>query len=75
MHASTGSTPSTRRWRLALAAMATLLAAPLAQAYDGTPHPISRTEGASQVQAVAAGRYHSCALQALVSSPAACRRA
>ena len=74
MHASTGSTPSTRRWRLALAAMAALLAAPLAHA-QGTLHPISRTEGASQVQAVAAGRYHSCALQALVSSPAACRRA
>ena len=48
MHASTGSTPSTRRWRLALAAMAALLAAPLAHA-QGTLHPISRAEGASQV--------------------------
>ena len=44
-------------------ALAGLLAAPLAQAGTGTPHPISRTEGASRVMAVTAGSRHTCALQ------------
>ncbi|GAB1406891.1 chromosome condensation regulator RCC1 [Thermomonas brevis] len=44
-------------------ALAGLLAAPLAQADTGTPHPISRTEGASRVMAVTAGSRHTCALQ------------
>ena len=44
-------------------ALAGLLAAPLAQAGTGTPHPISRTEGAGRVMAMEAGGHHSCALK------------
>ena len=35
-----------------------------AHAYEGSPAPISNTEGSSRVAALSAGEYHTCALKA-----------
>ena len=55
------TTPRFTRWATGLL----VLLLPLgALADDGTPAPISQTEGGSRVVAVSAGEYHSCGLQA-----------